>query len=156
MAKEFILKIDRNTLVLFAATGGLAGKIPFAPGTFGTLVGVLPVLLIHWLGADLETLAVVVLILGAVWVSQEAEVIIGEKDPGSIVIDEIAGYAVAMAGMPVNLYTLGAGFLIFRFFDIVKPPPVRQFEKKFTRGPGIVLDDIAAGLLTGIVLRLVF
>ena len=63
---------------------------------------------------------------------------------------------VAMAGMPVNPSTLVAGFLIFRFFDIVKPVPVRNFERRFAGGPGIVLDDIVAGLLSAVVLRMLF
>ena len=80
------LKI-REKLIIFAATGGLLGKIPFAPGTFGTLAGIPFVFFFSWIGSGLEVFAVVFLILVAVWISDEAEKIIGSKDPGSIVID---------------------------------------------------------------------
>jgi len=144
--------VSREKLIVFAATGGLTGKSPVAPGTFGTLPGIVVVIFFNGLAPAFLVFAVVCLILVAVWLSDEAEKILGGHDPGAIVIDEIAGFSVAMAGLPVTPYTLGAGFVIFRFFDIVKPPPVRYFEKNFCRGPGIVLDDIAAGLFTHIIL----
>ena len=83
-----------------------------------------------------------------------AEKILKQKDPGCIVIDEIAGYVVTMAGISLSIYTIIAGFILFRFFDIIKPFPVKYFEKKFKGGPGIVLDDLIAGLLSAFVLRI--
>ncbi len=78
------------------------------------------------------------------------------KDPGCIVIDEIAGYVVALSIVPVSIYTLVAGFFIFRFFDIIKLPPVKYFEDNFSGGAGIVLDDIMAGIFTAIILRIIY
>ena len=77
----------------------------------------------------------------------------GKKDPGCIVIDEIAGYVVALSIVPVNGVTIVAGFIIFRFFDIVKIGPARYFEKNFSGGAGVVLDDVMAGIMTAVALR---
>jgi phosphatidylglycerophosphatase A len=143
-----------DKLIIFAATGAWIGKIPFAPGTFGTLLGILFVLILAIITPGYETLYVVALIIFAILISELAEKLLQQKDPGCIVIDEIAGYVVAMVGIPLSIYTIGMGFLIFRFFDIVKPFPVKYFENKFKGGPGIVLDDLIAGLLSAFVLRI--
>ena len=141
---------------MFAATGAMVGYAPVAPGTWGTLVGIPVVLLCNLLAPAWQTFAVVLFIMCAIWVAQEAEKIFDKKDPGAIVIDEIAGYLVALCGVPLDFLPLVAGFLVFRFFDIVKPFPIRYFEQQFSGGAGIVLDDIFAGLYTGLVLRLFF
>ncbi|SMC91643.1 phosphatidylglycerophosphatase [Desulfocicer vacuolatum DSM 3385] len=146
----------KQRLILFAATGGMVGYAPVAPGTWGTLVGIPLIFLCSVLPLSWQTFAVVLFIMGAVWIAQEAEPIFEKKDPGAIVIDEIAGYLVALVGLPVTFTSLLAGFLLFRFFDIVKPFPIRYFERQFSGGAGVVLDDIFAGLYTGLVLRLFF
>lgn len=139
-----------------AATGGGLGKLPVAPGTFGTLAGIPFILFFSWAGPGFAVFGTVLLIVAAVWISDEAEIIMGQKDPGCIVIDEVAGYVVAMAGMPVSALSLVAGFLAFRFFDILKPFPVKLFEERFKGGAGVVLDDIVAGLYGAVVLRIFF
>jgi len=137
--------------------GGL-GLAPFAPGTFGTLGGVL----IAWLLAGSANFllwvlltAVVLYVLGRL-VAPFAEERSG-KDPGYYVIDEVIGYLVTIVwtGGPTFL-TLVAAFIIFRFFDILKPPPVKRFER-IPGGDGILLDDVVAGVygfLVLLVLRL--
>lgn len=77
----------------------------------------------------------------------------GIKDPQFVVIDEVAGQWITLLFAPVSWKTLLAGFILFRGFDIVKPPPVRQLEK-LPGGTGIVLDDVAAGILALIVMQL--
>jgi phosphatidylglycerophosphatase A len=79
---------------------------------------------------------------------------LGTSDPGKVVIDEIAGYLVTMAGSPVAAGPIILGFFLFRFFDIVKPPPVRQAEKFFRGGLGVVADDLLAGVYAWISLKL--
>lgn len=143
-------------LYTFLATGAMVGYVPTAPGTWGTLVGIPLVLIFNFFSPSWQIFGVVLFIMGSIWIAQEAEVVFGEKDPGAIVIDEIAGYLVALCGVPVTFYSLAAGFLLFRFFDIVKPFPIRYFEKTFSGGAGVVLDDIFAGLYAGLVLRLFF
>ena len=143
-----------NKVIVFAATGAWIGKIPIAPGTFGTLIGILFVLVFEIINPCYETLYVVTLIIFAIWIADHAEKILKQKDPGCIVIDEIAGYVVTMVGIPLSIPTMVAGFILFRFFDIIKPFPVKYFEKNFKGGPGIVLDDLIAGLLASFVLRI--
>ncbi len=140
---------------MLAATGGGLGLIPKAPGTFGTLAGIplifgasfLPRMFFPWL--------LVCVILCSVWIADEAEKIMGTKDPGAIVIDEVAGYCVTLSLVPPEIIYMGLGFLLFRILDIAKPFPVRYFEKNFSGGAGIVLDDIAAGLIAGLIVKCV-
>ena len=141
---------------MFIATGFFSGKIPFAPGTFGTLAAIPFALVLLIIPASFYGIYIVGLILAAIYFADKAEQIIGKKDPGCIVIDEIAGYVVALSIVPVNIYTLAAGFFIFRFFDIIKSAPVKYFEDNFSGGAGIVLDDIMAGILTAAVLKIIY
>lgn len=141
---------------MFIATGFFSGKIPFAPGTFGTLTAIPFALVFLIIPASFYGVYIVGLILAAIYFADKAERIIGKKDPGCIVIDEIAGYVVALSIVPVNIYTLAAGFFIFRFFDIIKSAPVKYFEDNFSGGAGIVLDDIMAGILTAAVLKIIY
>ena len=143
-----------DKVIVFVATGAWIGKIPVAPGTFGTLIGILFVLAFEIINPCYETFYVVTLIIFAIWIADHAEKILKQKDPGCIVIDEIAGYVVTMAGIPLSIPVMVAGFILFRFFDIIKPFPVKYFEKNFKGGPGIVLDDLIAGLLGSLVLRI--
>lgn len=142
--------------ILFSATGAGSGRAPAAPGTFGTLAGIPVVLLFLVIPSSMQVFFTLVVILFAVWTSDRAEKLIGQSDPGCIVIDEIAGFTVAMAGIPISVLSVISGFLIFRVFDIIKPFPVRFFEKNFHGGAGVVLDDVAAGLFSTIVLRIFF
>ncbi|MFO7751624.1 MAG: phosphatidylglycerophosphatase A [Desulfobacteraceae bacterium] len=142
--------------ILFLATGAGSGRIPFAPGTFGTIAGIPVVFLLYLVPSSMQVFSILVVILFAMWTSDRAEALIGEKDPGCIVIDEIAGLTVAMAGISLSVCSVASGFLIFRLFDIIKPFPVSFFEKKFHGGAGIVLDDVVAGLYSIIVLRILF
>ena len=141
---------------MFIATGFFSGKIPFAPGTFGTFAAIPFALVLLIIPASFYGVYIVALILAAIYFADKAERIIGRKDPGCIVIDEIAGYVVALSIVPVNIYTLAAGFFIFRFFDIIKSAPVKYFEDNFSGGAGIVLDDIMAGILTAAVLKIIY
>jgi phosphatidylglycerophosphatase A len=76
----------------------------------------------------------------------------GTKDPSFVVIDEVAGQLIALIAAPLAWKTFLAGFILFRVFDILKPPPVRQLEK-LPEGTGIVLDDVAAGIYALIVVQ---
>ncbi len=82
----------------------------------------------------------------ASWVSGAAEREFGEKDSGKIVIDEVMGFLITMAGAPAHWRSIVIGFLLFRFFDIVKVPPARYFDQQVKNGYGVVLDDVVAGL----------
>ncbi|WP_291466226.1 phosphatidylglycerophosphatase A [Desulfobacula sp.] len=141
---------------MFFATGFFSGRIPFAPGTFGTIAAIPFALVLLIIPSSFYGIYITGLILVAIYFADQAEKILGKKDPGCIVIDEIAGYVVTLSMVPVNIYTLVAGFFIFRFFDIVKFGPVRYFEENFSGGAGVVLDDIMAGIFSAVVLRILY
>ncbi|MBN2331575.1 MAG: phosphatidylglycerophosphatase A [Deltaproteobacteria bacterium] len=142
-------------MTVLLASGFFVGAVPVAPGTFGTLVAV-P---LWWLAGFLSPAAFFLLLLGvvilAVWVAAETEKILQVPDSGVIVIDEIVGFLVTTALLPFTWPTLIAGFLLFRFFDILKPFPVCWAEEKLAGGWGIVADDLLAGVMAHAVLRLI-
>ena len=148
-----------DKLVLFFATGFGLGRIPFAPGTFGTLAGLPFIGIMAWLSksglAGALSVFLVCLILVSMGIAHRAELLMGDNDPGAVVIDEVAGFCMAMTLVPVTVPTLVAGFVAFRCFDIFKPFPVSWFEKNFTGGAGIVLDDIMAGVLAAFLLKVI-
>lgn len=132
--------------VRWLATGAGVGRVPFAPGTAGSLLGAalcFPFLYLPWpvyLGAALLLTAM------AVWSADRAAADLGQPDPPEIVIDEIAGMWVAAVALPPTLYDLAAVFLLFRLMDVVKPAPIPRLER-LRGGLGIVADDVAAALL---------
>ncbi len=142
--------IDR--FILFTAQGAFSGKSPFAPGTAGTLVAVL----LYWplvrLPLTWYFTACILFVIIAVWSSDEAERLLGRKDDPSIVIDEIAGYLVAMALLPASWEMTLLGFVLFRVLDILKPVPLRKLQD-LHGGLGVVADDIGAGVYTNILLH---
>jgi len=141
---------------MFFATGFFSGKSPFAPGTFGTIAAIPFALVLLIIPVFYHGFYITGLILAAIYLADQAEKILKKKDPGSIVIDEIAGYVVTLSLVPLTFQTMIAGFFIFRFFDIVKLVPVRYFEENFSGGAGVVLDDIMAGLLSAVVLKILY
>jgi phosphatidylglycerophosphatase A len=142
----------RDKIVLFIAQGAYSGRFPVAPGTAGTVVGVLFYLFLKnmnpfWYGAA----CVGVTVLGT-WAAGYADCILGTKDSPSIVIDEIAGFLVAMFLIPFVWGYIIAGFILFRFFDILKPWPLKKLQD-ISGGPGVMLDDIGAGVYTNVILQ---
>jgi phosphatidylglycerophosphatase A len=146
----------KQEIIICAATGGYSGRMPFAPGTFGTLAAIPFALVLLIIPPLFYAIYISGLILGAVYLADQAEKILDKKDPGCIVIDEIAGYVVTMSVVPIEPGTLAVGFLLFRFFDIVKSAPVRYFENNFSGGAGVVLDDVMAGVLAGGGLKILY
>jgi phosphatidylglycerophosphatase A len=136
---------------LILATWFGAGLMPRASGTFGTLAAI-PLIWVGWLGAGWSVAALVALIVIAVWSSHRTGELLRKKDPSEVVIDEAAGLLVTMFLLPITWQSVALGFILFRFFDIVKPWPVRQSER-LKGGVGIVVDDLLAGLYAHLVLR---
>ncbi len=139
---------------MFVATGCYLGKIPFAPGTFGSFFGLLLCFILSGIYTGWAVFITVIFIAGAVWISHTAEKILKKEDPGCIVIDEMAGMMVTLVGLPFNLFTAGAGFIVFRLLDIIKPFPVRALERRLGGGIGVVMDDVLAGVMGNIILRI--
>ncbi len=123
------------------------GYLPVAPGTFGSLAGLLFVWIAGPSLAGLIAVAFLCFVAGTVG-SGVVERDLGLRDPGYIVIDEFVGYLVAVAGLPQTGTYLLAAFFLFRFFDILKPRPLRDVEEHVGGGLGIMLDDVLAGLIT--------
>jgi phosphatidylglycerophosphatase A len=146
---------------IWIATAGGAGYFPIAPGTAGSLVGVavvagLGMLPLHRTAAvGVLAAATLALFSLGVWAAGEAEEFFGRTDPGQVVVDEVVGQMVTLLLFPHSRWKwLLGGFLLFRFFDIVKPFPARQAER-IPRGWGIMVDDVAAGLYGSAVLAVI-
>ncbi|HEY6872354.1 MAG TPA: phosphatidylglycerophosphatase A [Geobacteraceae bacterium] len=144
----------RRFVILFATWGG-TGYSPLASGTAGTLAAIPFYLCLARLPLPLYLLTLVPFFFFASWVSGLAEEIFAEKDSGKIVIDEVVGYLVTMAGVPLSWRGVVLGFFLFRLFDIVKIEPARYFDRHLKNGYGVVLDDVAAGVYACGVLHLV-
>lgn len=135
-----------NFFIRLLATWGGSGYSPVASGTAGTLAAIPFYLWLARLPLPLYLLTLTAFFFLACWVSGKAETIFREKDSGKIVIDEVVGYLVTMIAIPCDWRYIVAGFFLFRFFDIVKPPPASWFDRKLKNGYGVVLDDVAAGV----------
>jgi phosphatidylglycerophosphatase A len=145
----------KEKLVMFLATGCFVGNIPGAPGTFGSIVGLLFCPFLSRAGLPFASVIVFVFIVFAIVIAGEAEKIIKQKDPGRIVIDEIAGIMVTLLGLPFNFISVISGCFIFRILDIIKPFPIRSIENRLSGGAAIVMDDVAAGIMGNCLLRAV-
>jgi phosphatidylglycerophosphatase A len=140
-------------LAYFLAFGFGAGKAPVAPGTFGTLVGIAAYLLLQPLSALSYAVTVLALFALGVWLCQVTERDLKVHDHPGIVWDEIVGYLITMFMAPAGWAWIVAGFLLFRLFDIWKPFPIRQLERRIQGGFGNMLDDALAGLYSLAVLQ---
>jgi phosphatidylglycerophosphatase A len=140
-------------LVHFLAFGFGAGKAPVAPGTFGTLVGIIVYLLLQPLSALVYAITVLVLFALGVWLCRVTERDLGVHDHPGIVWDEIVGYLITMFMAPAGWVWIAAGFVLFRLFDIWKPFPIRQLERRIQGGFGNMLDDALAGFYALAVLQ---
>lgn len=136
------------------ATGFYLGRFRHAPGTLGTLLGIpLAYLLVYkwWLTILFGLLLYVV----AVWSTSYVVELTREKDPESVVIDEVVGYFVSFLFVEPTLKTLVVGFVTFRLLDIVKPYPINLFER-LPGAHGVVADDVAAGFMNALILYFLF
>jgi phosphatidylglycerophosphatase A len=140
---------------LFLATGFGVGYSPVAPGTLGTLVAIPIYYFLSETPSPLYEITLIGFFFLSVWISQNAEIFFGKKDDQRIVIDEIMGFLITMLWIPKTIRFVIIGFLLFRFFDILKPFPIRRLEKRLKGGFGVVLDDVAAGIYGNIILQII-
>lgn len=140
---------------ILLATGFGVGKVPKAPGTAGSLLGIALVALIFPSTWWIQLLLVIAVAAVAVWTSHWVEVALGETDPQIVVIDEVVGQWVALLWVPIHWQSLLAGFVLFRLFDIWKPGPIRK-AGHLPGGVGIVADDVLAGVAANIILQIAF
>jgi len=145
----------RNPVHLLAFGFG-AGAMPFAPGTFGTLVAIPLYLLMRPLAAPWYAGVVAVLFGGGIWLCGATARDLRTHDHPGIVWDEIVGYLVTMFMAPAGWIWIAIGFVLFRVFDIWKPFPIRWLDEHVKGGTGIMLDDLAAGVPAALVLQGLF
>jgi phosphatidylglycerophosphatase A len=162
----------KDYLALAIATCGV-GYLPLAPGTWGSLLAVGGYMLLRraWFPrSDIETTAyatsfllvelvvIATVTLIGIWAASRSERVLQLKDPGKVVIDEVAGQLIALMAVPLTLVgppiLVIVAFILFRFFDIVKPYPARKLES-LHGGLGIMLDDVVAGLYAALVVMLI-
>ena len=138
---------------MFIATGFYSGYLPKAPGTWGSLVGLLLFFLLHTLNLQIYLAVVAAIFVLGTFAAGEAEKIMDRKDPGLVVIDEIVGILITMIAIPATPLAMALGFILFRIFDIWKPFPVNFFDQRFHGGLGIMLDDVMAGIYSLVILQ---
>ncbi len=130
-----------------------SGAAPKAPGTFGTLAAVPLYLLVQPLSAINYLLLVITLFLVGIWLCDRTSKDLGVHDHGGIVWDEWVGLLITLWLAPMGWHWLIAGFLLFRFFDILKPWPIGWLDRRVHGGLGIMLDDVVAGLFAFVLLQ---
>lgn len=132
--------------VHFLALGFGSGLSPKAPGTMGTIAAIPVVILVAMLGQPAFIVLTLIACVLGIYICGYTAKAMGEHDAPAIVWDEIAGYMVAMILVPVTWWTLLLAFVLFRFFDVLKPWPISWLDKHVSGGFGIMVDDILAGL----------
>ncbi len=165
----------RDYIALAVATCGV-GFIPIAPGTWGSAVGVGIYVFVQWASIEVfagatargmalppleafrmtfELLMIIAITLAGTWAATRSEALLGRKDPGVVVVDEVAGQLITFLFVPraMGAWALLAGFLAFRVFDIWKPYPIRRLEA-LESGLGIMADDVLAGVYAATVMSL--
>lgn len=135
-------------LLILIATFFYIGRLPIMPGTYTSfaVVALAYVINPYWQAPFyIQLIVIAIIFFIGVPAARQAEIYFEKKDPGQCTIDEVAGQLVALLWVPHSILLYVISFFLFRFFDILKPPPVKQLEKP-AGGWGIMLDDIAAGL----------
>jgi len=153
-APENLARTVMSDPVHFLAFGFGTGLAPFAPGTFGSLPGIL----LFWLTMDyglyVQLGVAAAISLAGIWICGESARRIGVHDHGGIVWDEIAGMYLTLMVAPFSVFGWILAFVLFRIMDIVKPWPIRDLDHRLGGGLGIMLDDLAAALYAAILLLL--
>jgi phosphatidylglycerophosphatase A len=131
-------------LALLIATVAGVGHAPVAPGTVASAITVLALALLTPSLTARIAVVLAVIVIGT-WAAHDAERTLGGKDPGAIVIDEVAGMVLSVIALPLTPAVLLAGFVLFRLFDVVKPYPANALQR-LPGGVGVMIDDLVAGL----------
>ena len=141
-----------NTVLTYIATLGFFGHIPFAPGTIGSLCALSLFLLTNFTLTTHFTIIIIGGLIG-IYASEAAEKKLKEKDSKKIIIDEFIGFYISVLYIPKTLGLAISAFILFRFFDILKPLFISKLERTLSNGFGIMADDILAGIYANIVIQ---
>ncbi len=139
----------------FIATGFGSGLLPWFPGTWGTLVAIPLYYLFQHASLMIYSLIILISFTAGCWICDVSARAFKTPDPGAIVWDEIVGYWITMFLAPPGWLWIVMGFVLFRFFDIVKPWPIGYLDQRLKNGVGIMLDDVVAGIYACCVLQLI-
>jgi len=142
--------------IQFLALGFGSGLAPKAPGTFGTLAAIPLYLLLSQLAALPYAILVIIMTIAGFYICGKAAEDVGVHDHPAIVWDEFVGFFITMFMIPVSWQSILVGFILFRFFDIVKPWPISFVDKKVAGGFGIMIDDVLAGCFALIIMQFIF
>jgi phosphatidylglycerophosphatase A len=145
-----------NSLLIQIATLFGVGKSPKAPGTVATLATIPLWYLLSQLGPIFYMAITLLLVFVGIIAAQAYEDHIGKHDSKEIVIDEVVGFLITMTWLPITWQSMVIGFAVFRFLDIVKPPPIRQLDRNVGGGFGVMVDDIVAGIIGSIIMQLLY
>ena len=137
----------------FVAFGFGAGALPFAPGTFGTLMAIPFYWLLQHLPSTAYLIIVIAITIGSIIISDRVAKEINVHDHPGMCLDEIVGYLITMLYAPKGILWIVIGFLLFRLFDIWKPWPIRLIDEQVHGGLGIILDDVLAGIYSFVLLQ---
>jgi len=152
--RERTLEVALRTPSGLLAFGFGSGLSPKAPGTIGSVAALLPFLLLAqlepWFYLAVTTIAFAV----GVWVCGRASSRLGVHDHGGIVWDEFVGLWLTLFLCPLNIWSIGLGFILFRAFDILKPWPIGWLDRHTKGGFGIMIDDVAAAVYAWVTLQL--
>jgi phosphatidylglycerophosphatase A len=142
-------------LALFVCTFGYIGYFPVAPGTVGSVAGLVLYAVLRWLHAPpvVDGFLIALLFAVGVWSGTHAERYFGSTDPGPGVIDEVVGMLITLFMLPATWGIAIAGFFVFRLLDVFKPYPARRFES-FHGGMGMMADDVMSALYANCALRI--
>jgi len=141
--------------VCFLGLGFGSGLAPFAPGTFGTIAAIPIYLLMQDLPLTIYLFVTTVFFILGIYICQKSADWLGKDDPSAVVWDEIVGYLVTMISAPSGWQWVLIGFVLFRFFDIIKPWPISWLDKNLHGGLGIMVDDVVAGMFAMILLQVI-
>lgn len=150
MKRDDLQGLKLSNPIHLAAVGFGSGLANRAPGTFGTLAAVPFYYLLSFLSLELYLVILVVSSLFGFWICHITSRDMGVHDHKAIVWDEFVGYWITMVMVPFSIKWVIIGFILFRFFDILKPYPICWLDKKVHGGFGIMIDDIVAGLFAAI------
>ena len=140
----------KRFLIKFVSTLSFSGYSPLAPGTCGSLITVILAWFLMPGKTWLSVIITLVWLFFTLFIAKEAEALFGHDD-GKINIDESAGMLLTLVWVPKKFILYGVAFLLFRLYDIIKPPPIRGLER--IKGYGVTLDDLVAGLYANVTLQ---
>ena len=152
-SSETLRRLDFKHPATWVATWGGCGLMRPGPGTWGTL-GALPfgIPLLIFGGVPALLIAITLLFPLGLWASRHFEAMAREKDSGMIVIDEVVGMFIALIPALLTPLSIGIAFILFRFFDVLKPWPISWLEKRIQGPMGVMIDDVVAGIFAALIM----